>query len=201
MRPNRLIGVSMVVAICSLTTALAYATVTAEIGKPAPDFTLKDQAGKEVSLSELRGKIVVLEWFNAGCPVTQRHHSAKSPTMKTTANRYEDKSVVWLAVHSNSDGSVERNAQAARKLGVAYPILDDSAGKIGRAYGAKATPHMFIIDKNGLLAYAGGIDDDPQGGKADATNYVAQALDELLAGTTVTTPKTRAYGCGIKYSN
>lgn len=200
MRRNRLIGVSMVVAICSLAASLVFAAAQAQIGKPAPDFTLKDQAGKEVKLSDLRGKIVVLEWFNAGCPVTQRHHSAKSPTMKTTAEKYSDKGVVWLAVHSNSDGSVERNADAARELGVAYPILDDSTGKVGRAYGATATPHMFIIDKNGVLAYAGAIDDDPQGGKAHATNYIVKALDELLAGTTVTTPRTRAYGCGIKYA-
>jgi len=186
--------------VVGLSTALVYAAAQAAIGKPAPDFALKDQNGNEVKLSELRGKIVVLEWFNAGCPVTQRHHVNK-PTMKETYQKYKDQGVVWLAICSQDGSSIQANAKAAQKLGVVTPILDDSAGKVGRAYGATRTPHMFIIDRNGVLAYAGAIDNDEVGGKADATNYVAKAIDELLAGTTVTTAQTKAYGCGIKYAN
>jgi peroxiredoxin len=183
-----------------LAAALAYAASKAEVGKPAPDFALKDQTGREVKLSELRGKVVVLEWFNAGCPVTVRHH-ATTPTMKTTFNKYKEQGVVWLAICSQAGSSTESNAKAAQKLSVVTPILDDSAGTVGRAYGARTTPHMFIIDRNGVLAYAGAIDDDPQGNKANATNYVAKALDELLSGTTVTTSQTKPYGCGISYAN
>src|SRR5688572_16825356 len=152
---NKLTAVCTVLLVAGLTTALAYAAGAA-IGKPAPDFTLKDQTGKEVKLAEFKGKVVVLEWYNPNCPVTVKHH-VDTPTMKNTFNKYKDKGVVWLAICSQSGSSVETNAAGAKKLGTVTPVLDDSAGKVGRAYGATNTPHMFIIDKNGVLAYAGAI--------------------------------------------
>jgi peroxiredoxin len=201
MRPSRIATFASLLAVGGLTTAIALAAATAEIGKPAPEFALKDQSGKEVKLSDLRGKIVVLEWFNGGCPVTVRHHSPATPTMRATAQKYQDKGVVWLAICSQRGSTAQGNAEYAQKFGVPYAILDDSSGKVGKAYGATNTPHMFIIDAKGTLAYAGAIDDNPNGNKPDPKNYVAQALDELLAGTTVTQPKTKAYGCGISYAN
>ena len=200
MRRNSVVAWCAAVVVCGLIGATAYAAAKAQVGKAAPDFALKDQTGKEVKLADLRGKIVVLEWFNAGCPVTQRHH-VDTPTMKNTYNKYKGQDVVWLAICSQAGSSVESNAKDAQRLGVVFPVLDDSSGKIGRAYGATNTPHMFVIDKNGVLAYAGAIDDDPQGSKSNATNYVAKAVEELLSGTTVTTPQTKAYGCGIRYAN
>ncbi len=198
---NRKQFLTAMVAALTIGLSAAWSLRAAEVGKAAPDFTLKDQTGKDVKLSELKGKIVVLEWFNVGCPVTQRHHSPASPTMKTTAARYKDKGVVWLAVCSNSDGSTAANAQAAQQLKVESLILDDSTGKVGKAYGARTTPHMFVINAQGVLAYDGGIDDNPTGGNSRPTNFVAKALDELLAGSAVSSPKTKPYGCGIKYGN
>ena len=168
------------------------------IGKPAPGFTLADQAGKNVSLSDLKGKIVVLEWVNPDCPVSRRHYT--SPTMKTLAAKYGPKGVVWLAINSTNYWTSEKNAEWVKKNGLPYPILNDQPGDVGRAYDAKTTPDMRIIDARGVLVYSGGIDDDPGGSKQEKTNYVAKALDELLAGEKVSTPKTKAYGCSVKYA-
>lgn len=172
----------------------------AEIGKAAPSFKLKDQNGKDVSLADYKGKVVVLEWFCATCPAVQRHYANDTQTMKKLAKKYSDKGVVWLAINSSSGVDAAANKKAAEKMGVSYSILDDSSGAIGKAYGAKTTPHMFVVDKAGLLAYSGAIDDDSAGTKGDkAKNYVDAAVGELLAGSTVTTPKTNSYGCGVKY--
>jgi peroxiredoxin len=172
---------------------------TAAIGKPAPNFTLKDQNGKSVSLADYKGKIVVLEWFNQGCPYVMRHYKAK--TMTTTADKYKDKDVVWLAINTTAGKTADDNKASAEAWGIPYPILSDTSTSVAQAYGAKSTPHMFVIDKEGKLAYKGAIDDDPSadGGKAK-TNYVAQALDEIVAGKPVSTPETKAYGCGVHYS-
>jgi len=163
----------------------------------APGFTLSDHAGKKVSLSDCAGKIVVLEWINPQCPVSRRHYT--TPTMKNLATKYAPKGVVWLAVNSSHFATPKQNKAWADKYTLPYPILDDSAGKVGRAYGARTTPDMRIIDKTGKLAYTGAIDDDPRGNKKKRTNYVAKALDELLAGKKVSTPKTKPYGCSVKY--
>lgn len=185
--------------LCGLSTALAVAA--ASLGKAAPDFSLKDHAGNTVKLSDLKGKVVVLEWFNAHCPVTLRHHSDKSPTMRSLAEKYKARGVVWLAICSNSSGSIEDNAASAKELKVPYQILNDSTTQTAKAYGARATPHMFIVDAHGNLAYNGAIDDDPSGSKPAATNYIAKALEELLEGKSVTTPQTKPYGCGVKYAD
>lgn len=166
----------------------------------APQFTLKNYDGKEVSLSDYAGKIVVLEWFNYECPFVVYHYE-KPKTMAGLADKYKDKDVVWLAVNSTKHLKTEKNRAFAEEHKLGYPILDDRAGKVGRAYGAKTTPHMFIIDAKGKIVYDGGIDNSPMGRKKeDAVNYVDKALAELTAGKAVSTPKTKPYGCSVKYA-
>ena len=172
----------------------------ATIGKAAPDFTLKDQDGKTVKLADLKGKVVVLEWFNQGCPYVVKHYKT-TKTMNATADKYKDKDVVWLAINTTGKTDAE-NKETAQAWNITRPILNDTTTSVAQAYGAKATPHMYVIDKEGKLAYMGAIDDDPSESaeKGDkAVNYVAKALDEVLAGKPVSTPETKAYGCGVKY--
>lgn len=170
----------------------------AKIGEAAPDFTLTDTDGKTVSLSDHAGKIVVLEWFNPDCPYVQRWYNDGG--MNKVYDKYKDKDVVWLAINTTAGHSVDADKKAMERWKIARPVLNDADGKVGRAYGARTTPHMYIIDKEGRLAYMGGIDDDERGNKGDkAVNYVAKALDELLAGESVSTPESRPYGCSVKY--
>jgi len=172
----------------------------AKIGKAAREFSLKDQNGKQVKLSDFKGKVVVLEWFNQGCPYVVRHHKAK--TMTSTADKYKGQDVVWLAINPTAGTSAEDNKSSAESWGISYPILSDTTSAVAQQYGVKTTPHMYIIDKEGKLVYNGAIDDDSSadGSKGDkATNHVAKALDEVLAGESVSTPETKPYGCGVKY--
>lgn len=172
------------------TAAPSKEDIKAKIGEPAPDFTLKDEYGKEFKLSEFKNKIVVLEWINQKCPVSQGHHDKQ--TMQKNYKKAADK-VVWLAIDTGKANQPESNRIYAAKMSLAYPILHDTDGKVGRMYGATHTPHMFVIDKGGKLAYDGAIDDKGE------TNYVASAIEALLAGKTVDKTKTEPYGCGIKY--
>ncbi len=165
----------------------------------APDFELTAHDGSTVRLSDLRGKIVVLEWFNEQCPFVVRHHDADHRTMVKLAQRYADQDVVWLAVNSSHFATPQTNAAAAAAWDIPYPILDDSAGDVGRAYGARTTPHMFVIDRQGVLVYQGAIDDDPGGRDDQPLNYVDQTLAELLAGEGVSITTSRPYGCSVKY--
>jgi peroxiredoxin len=175
-----------------------------EVGSPAPDFTLKDTGGGEHRLSGYlaEGKVVVLEWFNPDCPFVRRHHE-RDKTMSHLNGEYAGKGVVWLAVNSGAPGKQgagqERNVQARKEYQIAYPVLLDESGMVGRMYGAKTTPHMFVIRPDGILAYAGGIDDDPRGTNEKRTNYVAQALSSCLAGKPVATAHSDSYGCSVKY--
>jgi peroxiredoxin len=183
---------------------LAGPFVFAADEKPAkaPDFTLANYDGKEVKLADLKGKIVVLEWFNYECPFVKYHYE-KAATMKDLAAKYKDKNVVWLAINSTSHLDTAKNKEFAEQHEIPYPILDDRAGTVGRAYGAKTTPHIFIIDKEGNIAYNGAIDNAPLGKVADGDkliNYAEQALDELTAGKPVTTATTKPYGCTVKYA-
>jgi peroxiredoxin len=172
----------------------------AEDAQNAPDFELTSHDGETtVRLSDYRGQIVVLEWFNEECPFVVRHHKPDRNTMMELADRYAEHDVVWLAINSTSHATVESNAKIAEKWEITYPILDDSAGDVGRAYGARTTPHMYIIDAEGHLVYQGAIDSDPRGRDAEATNYVDQVLGEMLADETVTVNYTRPYGCTVKY--
>ena len=179
--------------------AATVAQATATVGQPAPGFTLKDQDGAEVDLAKLRGKIVVLEWTNPDCPFAQRHAEAK--TMSTLADRYRGKGVVWLGVDSTSYLDAARDRAWRSEHELPYPVLDDHKGTVGTAYGAKTTPHMFVIDGSGTVVYAGAIDDDATGDKGkQARNYVAEALDEVTAGQPVKLAETKPYGCSVKYA-
>ncbi len=163
-------------------------------------FTLKDQDGKEVSLSDFEGKVVVLEWTSWTCPFPRRHYEAKN--IQNLAKKWAEKGVVWLAINSNHNEAPETDKPNIEKWELPYPVLSDRDGKVGKLYGATNTPHMFVLGKDHKIVYRGAIDDDPRGAKlaeGEALNYVDQALTELLAGKPVSVPETKAYGCTVKY--
>ena len=184
-------------------TAQAAATV----GQPAPAFTLTDTAGRTVSLADYKGRHVVLEWVNPGCPFVQKHYD--SGNMQATQKGALDRNVVWLAINSTATSSRDYLAPAAlagwmgNHRAPVTATLMDADGKAGRAYGARTTPHMYVIDPQGKLIYAGAIDSRPTANAADirvATNHVNQALADALAGRPVATAVTQPYGCTIKYA-
>ncbi|MEI6492200.1 MAG: thioredoxin family protein [Verrucomicrobiota bacterium] len=191
-----------VLALLIVLAASAYA----EVGEAAPNFTLKSAAGGDVSLSDFPGKVVVLEWTNSGCPFVQKHYG--SGNMQKLQKDATGKGVVWLSICSSAPGkqgnlsAEEAAALCASNGSAATAYLLDGDGKVGRLYGAKRTPEMYVINKEGVLVYHGAIDDKKTPDPADipgAKNFVAAALDELLAGKPVATPKTEAYGCSVKY--
>jgi peroxiredoxin len=185
----------MMVALALVSAAFAGG---ASVGDSASDFTLPDLKGAKVTLSKIEG-VRVLEWVNPDCPFVQRHYEAG--TMKKLAAAYGAKGVTWLTINSTSYMTAEANQKFADAHGLTQTILLDQDGKVGHLYGAATTPHMFVIDASGKIVYAGAIDSDPRGtGSAGATNYVAAALDELLAGKPVSTPETTPYGCTVKYA-
>lgn len=170
-----------------------------EIGKAAPGFTLNSADGKKVSLKDYKGKIVVLEWTCPTCPFVLRHHTKLKTTQKLT-QEFKDKDVVWLAIDSSKTASAEGAAEHAKNHKLSYPILIDQDGKVGKLYGARTTPHMFVIDRKGNLAYAGAMDDDPRGDKPEPQNYVEEVVKSLLDGSTVARTRTQPYGCSVKYA-
>lgn len=186
----------------SATAAMAQATV----GKPAPTFTATDATGKQVSLSDFKGKFVVLEWTNPDCPFVGKHYNSGS--MPATQKDAMAKGVAWLSIQTTAlnwrvDNTVAQ-LQAWQKTKNASPTatIVDGGGKIASKFGAKATPHMYVVDPQGTLIYAGAIDDKPSTNLSDiktATNYVSQALGEALANKPVSHPVTQAYGCSVKY--
>ncbi len=180
----------------------------AEVGKPAPDFTLPDLDGKQVKLSAFKGKTVVLEWFNPGCPYVKKSHTAGS--LIDTAKKHTAKGVVWLAINSGAAGQQghepKMNAESAKTWAMSHPILRDVDGTVGKTYGATNTPHMFVIDKKGVVAYAGAIDNSPDAERKSPEggtliNYVDAAVKAVSAGKTVKTAQTKAYGCSVKYGS
>ncbi|MFY1830905.1 thioredoxin family protein [Myxococcus fulvus] len=175
------------------------ALADAEVGKPAPAFTLKDEAGKEHSLSKYKGKVVVLEWTNPECPFVKRHYEAD--TMANTLKGFDAQKVVWLAVDSTSHNTPEKSAAWKKTEGFSYPVLQDASGTTGKAYGAKTTPHMYIIDAEGVVRYAGAIDDDPRGKNEKKNNHVQTAVDAVLNGKPVPASTTTPYGCSVKYKS
>jgi peroxiredoxin len=194
----------------SLAAVMAFAGAAlaeVKVGQPAPDFKATDSYGKTVQLSELRGKTVVLEWTNNGCPYVKKHYN--SGNMQALQKKYTSDGVVWLTVASSPQGEQgyvtpeQANNDTRTRNAAPSAVLMDSKSNISRLYGAQVTPHMFIIDAKGTVAYAGAIDSirstDPDD-VPKATNYVAQALEELKAGKPVTTAATRAYGCFVKYA-
>lgn len=193
------------IALFALMGLASGAFAAAEVGKTAPDFTATDINGKTVKLSDYKGKIVVLESYNADCPFCANHF--KTGAMQELQKDATSKGVVWLMVNSvNPKNSSHRTPEEARaewdkqKLN-ATAWLDDSSGAIGHLYGMKTTPHMFVIDKSGTLVYDGAIDDQPTPNHdpRKAHNYVRDALNQVLAGEKVSVSQTKPYGCSVKY--
>jgi peroxiredoxin len=192
-------------AYASLAGAIALASLTAkEVGKTAPDFSVQDVTGKTVSLADQKGKVVVLEWVNFGCPFVKKHYD--SGNLQKLQETYTGKDVVWLSVSSaGKENFVEASklAQLAKEKGSkASDILVDQDGKMGKAYDAKVTPHLYIITKEGVLVYNGAIDSIATTEAADipkADKLFANALDNVLAGKPVEHAKNQPYGCGVKY--
>ncbi len=183
---------------------LSHAEVT--VGAAAPDFTLTDTNGKAQSLSQYKGKFVVLEWFNHDCPFVHKHYDGGN--MQGLQKEYTGKDVVWLSINSSAMGKEgyktpeESNALTAEKSAAPTAVLIDADGKTGKMYGAKTTPHMFIVNPEGMLIYQGAIDDKASADPADiatSKNYVKSALDEAMAGKAVTDAATKSYGCSVKY--
>jgi peroxiredoxin len=179
----------------------------AEIGKAAPDFELKDLDGKTHKLSDYKGKIVILEWFNGQCPfVVHQYREGVLKSMANTTHAKDDH--VWLAINSGAPGQqgagLELNKQIKRDFNIEFPILLDEPGKVGRMYDARRTPEMYIINKEGILVYRGAVDNAPNGrvrGGGEHVNYIANALAQLHAGETISPDTTTAYGCTVKYVN
>ena len=194
--------------VCVLATAwlLALHAQEAELGKAAPDFSLEDMDGKPRSLSEFNDKFVVLEWVNHGCPFVKKHYD--SGNMQALQKDMKDKGAVWLSICSSAEGkqghfSGEEWEKLNQEKGTnADAVLLDPDGAVGKSYGAKTTPHMFVIHPNGTLIYKGAMDDKPSTDRADiksAQNFVRLAMDQSLAGRNVRYPLTRPYGCSVKY--
>jgi peroxiredoxin len=203
MKKKTLLTIAASIVAVAVISAFTFVPGEVEVGKAVPAFSLKGIDGKSYSISDFKGKVVVLEWSNPNCPYVQRVY--KSGIMQSVQKKYADK-VVWLTVNSTSPKS--QDFETSENLAKAYKewnatfvtMLLDPEGDVARLYDAKTTPHMFIIDKTGKLAYAGAIDDDPRGNKTEKTNYVDLALTSVLEGKAVATTNTRSYGCTIKYA-
>src|SRR5213079_3255655 len=192
----------------SLVAGAVFALDAPPVGSAAPDFSLTDAKSKTHSLSEYKGKYVVLEWFNPECPFVKKHYG--SDNMQKLQEEYTSKGVAWLTVDSNAPGT-EGNltAEQAEKIMTAWKthqtaLLLDPEGKAGRAYGAKNTPNMVVINPEGKIAYEGAIDSEATPNPADipnSTNYVKAALNESLTAKPVTTSQTKPYGCSVKYKS
>ena len=168
-------------------------------GDTAPAFTLKDQTGKEHSLADFKGKVVVLEWTNPGCPFVVRH--LKENTTTDLNKKWKDKGVVWLQVDSSNFITAEAAQKSAKENGLDVTTLLDASGSVGHAYGAKTTPHLFIVDKDGKIAYSGAYDDNPTTEKKEGVkNYVDAALEKITVGEKPEVTHTQSYGCSVKYS-
>lgn len=198
----------MLAAFAAFATVTACAASAQVVGQPAPDFKLRDVNGKQVSLSDFRGKTVVIEWSNPECPFVKKHYGSGN-MQRTQASAAKD-GVVWLTINSSAPGQQghisgsQAKAIVAQNAAKPTAYLLDPSGVAGKAYGAKTTPHMYIVNKTGGLVYAGGIDDKPTPNPADiagARNHVLAALSELKAGKTVSVPTSRPYGCAVKYKD
>lgn len=185
---------------------LAATAQAVDNGKPAPDFSLPDLDGKARTLAEFKGKHVVLEWVNHGCPFVKKHYD--SDNMQALQKEFTGKGVVWLSICSSAEGKQGHMSAADWKKATAdkgaapTAVLIDADGKVGKLYGAKTTPHMYIVDPKGVLVYQGAIDDKDSYDKTDvqgSRNHVREALNESLAGKPVSKSSTTPYGCSVKY--
>lgn len=198
---------SILAILTSLVASAVFAADVPPVGSAAPDFSAPDSKGKTHSLLQYKGKYVVLEWFNPECPFVKKHYT--SSNMQKLQQEYASKGVVWLSVDSSAPGTqgnlspdqAEKTMSELKTKSTA--LLLDQDGKVGRAYGAKNTPHMFVINPEGKIVYEGAIDSKATPNPSDipsSTNYVKIALDESLAGKPVTTAQTKPYGCSVKYA-
>jgi peroxiredoxin len=194
--------------ILAVLTLLAASALAVKVGDQAPDFTGTDSHGQTHKLSDYHGKFVVLEWHNNGCPFTKKHY--ESGNMERLQKEWTDKGVVWFTVISSSPGTQgyvtadQENEYMQKMHAVPTAALLDPTGQIGHLYGAKTTPHMFVINPQGQVIYNGAIDDKPTPDPADigsAKNYVSEALQEAMAGQQVAVTTTRPYGCSVKYAD
>jgi peroxiredoxin len=191
-----------------ITLFLPQLMQAARVGEAAPDFTATGSDGKAYHLADLKGKYVVLEWHNQGCPYTQKHY--ESGNMQRMQKEWTGHGVEWFTVISSAPGAQgyvdasAENSYLTKMHAVPTAALLDSSGELGHLYGAKTTPHMFIIDPQGVLIYDGAVDDRPTTDVSDvngATNYVSVALSQAMSGKAVATPTTRPYGCSVKYAH
>jgi len=191
--------------VCLISTG-GFAADSPAVGADAPDFSAPDSKGKTHTLAQHKGKYVVLEWFNPECPFVKKHYG--SGNMQKLQEEFTGKGVVWLTIDSSAPGmegnlsADQANAKMAELKMRSSALLLDPDGKAGRTYGAKNTPHMFIINPEGKIIYAGAIDSKPSANSADiasSTNYVKAALEESMGGKAVTTANTKPYGCSVKY--
>ncbi len=195
----------LVMLVLALFTCFAFA---AKAGDAAPDFTVADSNGKMHKLSDYKGKFVVLEWHNQGCPYVKKHYG--SGNMQRLQKEWTAKGVVWLTIISSAPGkqgfvsAQEQNAYFKQANASPTASLLDPSGDVGRLYSAKTTPHMFVIDPKGTVVYNGAIDDKPTADPNDlagSSNYVTTALSEATSGKSVSTPATKPYGCTVKYAD
>jgi len=195
-------------AVAALAIAPCAAPAQAVVGAPAPAFTATDSHGQSHSLEQYRGKYVVLEWHNQGCPYTRKHYV--SGNMEALQKEWTGKGVVWFTVISSAPGQqgyvtdTEENAYLEKMHADPTAVLMDPGGKLGHLYGARTTPEMYVIDPNGKLIYEGAIDDRPTPDVSDikgADNYVSDALTEAMAGKSIAKSYTRPYGCSVKYAD
>lgn len=198
----------LLVALTLISTRALFAADAPKVGAAAPGFSLPDLHGKTHSLDDFKGKYVVLEWFNPGCPFVKKHY--ETDNMQSLQKEFGGKGVVWLTIDSSAEGKegylspADANKQMAEWKMKPTALLLDPVGKVGHEYAATNTPHMYIIDPGGKLIYSGAIDSKPTANPKDvkdATNYVRGALEEAMSGKPISNPTSRAYGCSIKYAN
>jgi peroxiredoxin len=198
----------LLTAVTALIGSALYAADVPPVGSAAPDFSLTDSKGKTHSLSQFKGKYVVLEWFNQECPFVKKHYGSEN--MQKLQQEYTSKGVVWLTIDSNAPGTEgNMTPEQAQKVMSSWKthqtaLLLDPESKVARSYGAKNTPDMIVINPEGKIVYEGAIDNKPTPNPSDipsSTNYVKAALDESLAGKPVSNPTTRPYGCSVKYKS
>ncbi len=202
------IGLCCATTILALSAGMQPATAQARIGAPAPAFTLTDSSDRALSLADFKGKTVVLEWTSHDCPYVGKHYRGNN--MQALQKKWTGQGVVWLSVISSAPGlpghvsSQQANKLTADRGAAPTAVLFDPTGKVGRAYGARTTPHMYVISGEGALVYMGGIDDQPTARLKDlkgARNFVDEALNEIVQGKPVSATASRAYGCSIKYGS
>ncbi|MCI5064644.1 thioredoxin family protein [bacterium] len=205
---NRKHTVTLLLSLLVALTLPGIAFAEIEVGEMAPQFTAVDSNGNEHNLKDFRGKNVVLEWTNPRCPYVVKHYDTKN--MQSLQKKYTDKGVIWLTINSSAEGkqgnlsAEEANRSIAESGSAQTAYLLDPEGKIGKMYGARTTPHMYVIDGEGTLVYAGAIDNNSSSRHttvANAKNYVAEALDAIMMNKPVEVAATNAYGCSVKYKS